>query len=456
MHTDGVQTPSGSPERTTKQVVLDAAFQNSSLLVKLAETETAPGDLAVHQANISRLGKDIQEQSDVLHQLKDQVDAKYRRHRKYNDNPTLRFLYRAIFNFEKLQTKTAQHEKEYHSALAAQAQAQKRCTLLMNALGSAERVEADLKLRAQEHGDSHARIDELYEALFAGPTPEFPKEDDKENRFYVARGAHERVRQKVITSRYAASKLKVAISQLARADRLLDRALLHARNHVFTFDEAARDLQLTKKNIDYALASVLQASDILQPKSGGIEALEQKVIHDLQQAKPNTKDLSSNREVYTSVIQQSKTQALKSSRQLRSFLALTVDRERTGQDELRKTARKLEDSRQTLQQARMAIFEEVAGFGQAAPSYAECCDRADDFCELPPQPPAFDQAENDYDTDAAPVSPVLPDYEDVTGLGRGGTSDGQRSSVSTLGNGHEDLVNERAPPHAPHPSSHLQ
>lgn len=455
MHTDGVQTPSGSPERTTKQAVLDAAFQNSSLLVKLAETETAPGDLAVHQANISRLGKDIQEQSGVLHQLEDQVEAKHRRHRKYHDNPTLRFLYRAVFNFDKLQTKTAQHEREYHSALAAQTQAQESDALLMKALGSAERVEADLKRRAGEHGDAHARIDELYQALFAGPTPEFPKEDDMENRFYVARGAHETVRQKVITSRDAAGKLKVAIRQLARADGLLDRALLDASNHFFTFDGAARDLHLTKTNIDYALASVLQASDILLPKSGGLEALEQKVILGLQQARPDTKDLTSSRAVYTSVIQRSKIHVLTSSQQLRSFLALTVERERTGREELRKTARKLEDSRQTLQQVRMAIFEEVAGFGQVAPSYAECCDRADDFCELPPQLPAFDEGGDDDDTDAAPVSPLLPAYEDVTGVGGDGTLDGRRSSVSTLGDGHEDLVHERAHSHVPHSSSHL-
>jgi len=252
----------------------------------------------------------------------------------------------------------------------------------------------------------------------------FPKEDSLESRFYVARGSHETVRLKVVTARKAARELQLAMRNVRRAEGACENALFDARNHFFHFDGAVRGLHVAGREIELAMVAWRGAADAVQPKSREVEAIKRKASEALEQAKPVTASIPSNRESYVSAAESAQAHLSLVRGHGKDFLEALKQRERTGLQEMSKTARILEDARQMLMHERMGIFEEVAGFGQAAPSYHECCDRAEGFCELPPPPPPLEEDGQD-----GAVSPLLPDYEDAVGIER---NDGGARAVSPL------------------------
>jgi hypothetical protein len=407
-----------------REAVLSSASENSNLLVKLANTEEAPGNFALHVKHISRLRDDLQEQEQALKQLTAELETKFRSHKKFNDNATWKFFYRASFMGQKLEARAMKAEQEYFAALAMRSKTEERRARLQHDLEDAETKEPGLLEKAQEHGEIHGKIDGLYETLFAGPTPGFDREDSLENRFYAARGNHETVKSKIVTARRAARHLKIALNRVKKASRLLDVATVEAANSYFLFDEALYSLSQCSKDLEYAKSALLQANQVLEPKSIESETAKRLAVQALQQFKIPSK-IASNREAFRVVIKTAQEHIEHIMATLQSFLELTKRMETEGLEEIKKTARTLEDVRQALHQSRMGIFEEVAGFGQAAPAYTECCDRAEAFCELP-QP----HAEEIEDNEEEPTSPSVPDYNEGTEATREGEPEIQHGALA--------------------------
>ncbi len=282
----------------------------------------------------------------------------------------------------KFEAKAMQEEQEYFTALASKSRAEERRNVLKTNLDEAVKAQTQLEKAAKEHEQAHARIDMLYERLFAGPTPGFPGEDERETRFYTARGRNEEVKAGITKARSAIRLVKKAAKNVETARRFVQQARSEVNNSIVFFVEALDSLKLANEHVYYALSDAGKAEAVLDPLDEELKEHKRRAIAALHQAKIDVETLSSRTKILAA-IEMVQPRLDDAHAKLDEFIELTKVREKRSLAEIRNTARQLEDARQALQEIRQQIFEEVAGFGEAAPSYSECCDRADDFCVLP-------------------------------------------------------------------------
>jgi xanthine/CO dehydrogenase XdhC/CoxF family maturation factor len=282
----------------------------------------------------------------------------------------------------KFEAKVMQEEQEYFTALASKSRAEERRNVLQKNLDESVKAQVPLENAAKEHGQAHARIDILYEQLFAGPTPGFPGEDKRETWFYTARSRNEEVKAKITKSRHAIRLMNMAAKNLERAGRFAREARSEVNNSIIFFDEAVYSLTLANEHVYYALSNAGKAEAVLEPLDEELNKHKRIAIAALHQAKIDVETLSSRTKILAA-IEMVQPKLDDAHAKLDELIDMTKVREKRGLEEIRNTARQLEDARQELQEIRQQIFEEVAGFGEAAPPYTECCDRAEDFCVLP-------------------------------------------------------------------------
>jgi hypothetical protein len=120
---------------------------------------------------------------------------------------------------------------------------------------------------------------------------------------------------------------------------------------------------------------------------------------------------------------------------LKRFVEAAKKQERNTLEEIKGTARRLEDSRQRLQQIRQGIFEEVAGFGEAAPAYHECCDRAESYGASPEEITddvlSIEDETQVSDNQPGFDGPKPPEYAIVSSLPQPGVEESVSTEVST-------------------------
>ena len=275
-----------------------------------------------------------------------------------------------------------QEEQEYFTVLASKSRAEERRNVLQKNLDEAIKAQARLEKAAKEHEQAHAKIDMLYERLFAGPTPGFPGEDDRETKFYTARSRNDEVKVGITKARRAIRLINTATKNVERTRRFVQQARSEVNNSIIFFDEALYSLTLANEHVFYALSNAEKAEAILEPLDEELKEHKRRAIVALYQANIDVETLSSRTKILAA-IEMVQPKLDDAHVKLDEFIELTKVREKRGLDEIRNTARQVEDARQALQEIRQQIFEEVAGFGEAAPPYSECCDRANGFCELP-------------------------------------------------------------------------
>lgn len=175
---------------------------------------------------------------------------------------------------------------------------------------------------------------------------------------------------------------------------------------IFFFDDALSILSQANSHVGYARSAVVQAGEVLKPLSQEQAAACRTIIEILRRAEMQAHAGYSQAEIGAAVAAaHSKIEEAKVA--IDSFAAHVKAVELSMLEEIKRTARRLEDSRQSLQEVRQGIFEEIAGFGEAAPAYMECCDRADGFCNVPEE--SHDE-EHDHHTGHPPPQ-TLPDVE---------------------------------------------
>lgn len=369
-------------KESIRSAILASATENSTLLVKLSSTMEAPSILQAHEAHIDHLRASLAEQESALARTENDIDSKFKLHKKHRDSTTLRFFYRATHMLAKFEAKAMQQEQEYFAALGSKSRAEERRNVLKKDLDEAVKTKASLLRAAKEHEQAHQRIDALYEKLFAGPTPGFPREDEREEQFYAVRSRNEEVKVGIVKARRAIRLMNMAARNVTRAGMFVRQARSEANNSIIFFDEALYSLNLAGEYVVYALSNVGKAEAVLEPLDEELNEHKRSVMAALHQAKIDVETLSSRTKIFEAIdtVQPRLDDA---HTKLEGLIELTKAREKRGLEEIKPTSRQLEDARQALQEIRQQIFEEVAGFGEAAPSYTECCDRADDFCVLP-------------------------------------------------------------------------
>lgn len=409
---------------TTPEAVRDAVFaaasRNSELLNTLAKSAEGPALYQAQLVHVERLEESLAEQDSLLDSLSKQAEMKYKTHKKFRDSKTRRLYYRATRMLAKFEARSMKEEREYFEILGAQSKAEERCKLFKEEVAKANTDKEELAKVAKLHGDTHARIDELYDSLFKGPTPGFLDEDEAESNFYVRDENNETVKQDITKGRRAKSNLGVVKTYLGRAKDNMKYAEMAVGDSLFFLDRAAYWIDRGDLSLTLATGRLTKAGEFLLPLNPSSETSTkfQKLQTVLQSAKigdgwTRTKEL-----MLTAILE-----SLKKIEEAEGLVGEMLDdikeSERLGLLKLRETARILEDARQELQQIRQGIFERVAGFGEAAPSYLECCDRSASHCDIAEEGPEFVQPEEKahpptHDQEREHPDAVVPPYYEAS------------------------------------------
>jgi flagellar biosynthesis chaperone FliJ len=305
----------------------------------------------------------------------------------------------------KFQEKAQVAETEYTKALQELSRAQTRLKLLETQLREAEREREELQTQAQKHGEAHKNIDELYESLFAGPTPGFPEEDAREGAHLVARQEYERTSVRLVELRRALRLLFRAGDVIQRAGLSLGHAV-RAVDASFFFvlsgaDEEVRAFERYRANTQLLVEKALEISG--DPRTAEVG---ERVLSAIRECVVDLGAVSSKQGLLMSVDHAGK-RLNEAAVLLAELKTLTKEKEVTARNNFGWTARMLEDARQALQQIRQEAFEKVVGFGAAPPAYHECCDRASQL-QAVGDDDAIDEAHSPLDEiwETSPVDPA--------------------------------------------------
>lgn len=168
------------------QAIASAGPRNAQLLSVLAESDYAPAALQQQKAYIADLEASIKRQDAAIAKLEASTKKELKDHEKFRDSHVKRLAYKLGGKKEKFEEKASKEEREYFDAVFAQKAAEDERVMLRDQLKDAQRVKGELDGTAETHRQAQEELDELYNSIFAGPTPEFPEEDAKEFPVYDA------------------------------------------------------------------------------------------------------------------------------------------------------------------------------------------------------------------------------------------------------------------------------
>src|ERR1700709_1168069 len=165
---------------TLEERIRGAAEQNARLLKTLSETDYAVSAYQQSNSYINTVKKQIAGEELKIENLSRVVYKEYADHKKYRDSHVRRLAFRIGGKKEKFEDQATKEEKEWLDAVQLELRAKNGLEHLKLDLMEAERTNAKLADIASVHNASHLEMDELYNQIFQGPTPDDPEEDRKE------------------------------------------------------------------------------------------------------------------------------------------------------------------------------------------------------------------------------------------------------------------------------------
>ncbi|KAL8988335.1 MAG: hypothetical protein Q9177_002577 [Variospora cf. flavescens] len=333
---------------STQELLIQAASKNAELLQGLNDTAYASSAIQQSQVHLSDLDREIKDCDAQVRSLESKTKTKLADHKKYAESTARRFMHRAVGKKEKFVEKVGKEEREYVEALAEENQAKSRRGEWVKNRDEARKHHAELKGINSTHRSLQAELDALYDSIFAGPTPEFPDEDQKEWALRQASDALNDAKR-----RHEAEAQ--AVKCLHNADRFMNEALR-------AFDDARN-----YSRVDIALSRAQSATD----KVRMLVAQTQRLVPDIQGLGnidiPHGHIMSDIifDNIFTDMaqhdrIKNSQAQAQREARNLKDLLGRAQQRSEHLLQEANAALARLETSREELQQIRQDTFERVA------------------------------------------------------------------------------------------------
>lgn len=385
-----------------KAKIASAASLNSELLVTLESTSEAPAALGHISTHISILRDEVLKQDRIVQEIVQRVALQLKRHRKFRDSIAKRFTYHVTYMGKKFEARAMMEENTYIEAVQEQSKAEDRRSGLQSKLSEAAKEQTGIAAAAKKHEKAHAAIDNLYESIFAGPTPGFAEEDEREQKYKTRWIEHKAVRHAIKRNRRAVQSLAgasgtldVACGQNRRAQEEEDSLFLAVSTALSYLANSNHYISLTRLSVDQARGS-LECLD-----ASATEA-HRSLLGALRAASTDPNTLISQQVVFVRAAEAGKRLA-EAKEFLNVLAAAAKQKEKRALEKIKDTAREFEDARQALQQIRQAAFEQVVGFGAAPPGYHECCDRAQGFAELPVEEP---QGDGNRELDGLVFAPI--------------------------------------------------
>lgn len=348
---------------STHDRILSAASENSSLLAALAETDYAAPALRQQHAYLIELKKEITANDVQQQKLSAKTKAELKDHEKYRDSTVRRFAYRVGGKKEKFQEKASKEEKEYFDAVTAEFRAkQLRATLDAN-LKEAEKTRQELERVASQHDDFQKRLDDLYNSIFSGPTPDFPQEDEKEQLVAQIKSEFDQAQSTLSIESQTISILHEANNAMRQALSNMNAALSMSELDLIGFGGSYADLaernhlsmaQSQMSTVHVLVNSASRLSPAVHPLAN-VEVAQSNFISDV------VFDNVFSDYNFHKKIQASKQELDREASNLAAQLQAAQQREQASRRTLNETKERLEGARRSLQETRMQAFQSIKG-----------------------------------------------------------------------------------------------
>jgi hypothetical protein len=360
---------------TLQEQIRSASAQQARLLNTLSETDYAVSACQQSTNYINTLKKQIAAEEARLQELGKKVTCEYADHKKYRDSHIRRMAYKIGGKEEKFNEKATKEEKEWLDAVQAQLQCKQNLEHINSSLADAIRTNNELSSVSAIHNAAGVEMDELYNSIFEGPTPDLPEEDAVENQVQQAKREFDIVQLMLSTETQTMSILKDAEKFLVRAIGDLGQALRSNSADMFgggTWAEYAENSALSR-----AQSHVFQVRMLISQA----QRIHPEVTHlgGMQIAQMNGMDFYFDN-IFTEwdmmgKIENSQRQLRDAERKLHAQIQAGVDRQRNAQSELDVKKTILLSKREELQKVRTAAFERIAAgmpvSEEVPPVYAE-------------------------------------------------------------------------------------
>lgn len=204
--------------------VHEAASQHAQLLQGLAETDPAPSQLQQQVAYLNDLKGQESSTSKRVEDLRKKTNLELKDHKKYSESTFSRFAHKASGRKERFAEKAAKEEREYFDAIQEQKSAEDELVYVRQLKAEAEVQRQKFDSDTTRHNHLQLQLDQLYDSIFAGGTPQFPEEYRKEETCTTASRHVQSFHQELERERHVLFLLRQTSTKLSEARNQLDDA----------------------------------------------------------------------------------------------------------------------------------------------------------------------------------------------------------------------------------------
>lgn len=253
-------------------------------------------------------------------------------------------------------------EREFLQAWQEEREANERREELERALEIARNDKLTLESDTKRHDQAQRELDQMYNSIFSGPTPDVPEEDQMENAVNSSRDWFQQCQTLTNTEKHALDALTAADRQMANAQGNMDSALSASTvdmwgGGTFTDMMERNSLSQAQNSITQALYHMSEASRA-QPD---IRPLSQVNIDNGHMVSDVLFD-----NIFTDMAQHDRiksadAQLKRAILELRQQVSEQQRRVRDAEAQSKQASQNLEDARGELQRIRAEAFERLAG-----------------------------------------------------------------------------------------------
>ncbi|VUC23796.1 unnamed protein product [Clonostachys rosea] len=207
-----------------RNLISNARTRQSGLKWVLAKTESAEPSLEEQLRLIREAEAQLSASDSKLKSLEAQRIRGREARERHRDSSFKRMIYTAAGQRQKFQHRAEEEEKTYLEVLHAEQEEYKLNETLKLQLDGALKVQSELEDTKSLHQKTQGQLEELYEEIFAGPTPEFPDEDVAEREaeaflqvYHDTNVRHDKASSKLDLVNKAREEADAALLELMRA-----------------------------------------------------------------------------------------------------------------------------------------------------------------------------------------------------------------------------------------------
>ncbi|KAF2623118.1 hypothetical protein BU25DRAFT_414638 [Macroventuria anomochaeta] len=238
-----------------------AASQHAQLLQGVAETDHAPSQLQQQDAYLKDLKAQETNTSKRVEDLRKKTAVELKGHKKYSESTFRRFTHKASGRKERFCEKAAKEERKYFDAIQEQKTAEDELAYVRQLRSEAEVQRQKFDRDTTRHNHLQQQLDQLYNSIFAGQTPEFPEEDRKEEACNAACQQMQSIHQELEKERHVLFLFRQTSTKLSEARNYLDDA--HGMSQWDMFGGGAM-ASMQKRNLLELAESSIQQVRMLQ------------------------------------------------------------------------------------------------------------------------------------------------------------------------------------------------